>query len=54
MNELSGTITFDLVADQTFLDNEYKVKANGNKIYVRIGAKTEGVINYSQIMEVIL
>ena len=54
VNELSGTITFDLVADQTFLDNEYKVKANGNKIYVRIGAKTEGVINYSQIMEVIL
>ena len=54
VNELSGTITFDLVADQTFLDNEYKVKANGNKIYVRIGAKTEGVINYSQIIEVIL
>lgn len=54
VNELSGTITFDLAADQTFLDNEYKVKANGNKIYVRIGAKTEGVINYSQIMEVTL
>lgn len=51
VKETSGTITFDLDNDQTFLDNLYKIKANNNKIYVRVGAKTEGKINYSTIIE---
>lgn len=54
VDNLSGLIIFDLGADQTFLDNQHKIKANGNKIYVRVGAKTEGAINYSQVIEVIL
>lgn len=51
VKEASGTITFDLANDKTFNDNLYKIKANGNKIYVRIGAKTEGAVNYSTIIE---
>lgn len=47
-----GIITFDLENDKTFNDNLYKIKANGNKIYVRIGAKTENTLNYSTIIEV--
>ena len=46
-----GTITFDLENDKTFKDNLYKIKANGNKIYVRVGAKTENAVNYSTIIE---
>lgn len=46
-----GTISFELGNDQAFTSNEYKIQANGNKIYVRIGAKTEGVLNYSTIIE---
>lgn len=49
-----GTITFDLGNDATYQDNLYKIQANGNKIYVRIGAKTEGEINYSTISEVVV
>lgn len=54
VNDISGTISFDFGTDQTFLDNQYKIQANGNKIYVRIGAKTEGMINYSPVIEVTL
>lgn len=46
----SGTITFDLKNDQTYQDNTYKIQSNGNKVYLRVGAKTEGVINYSTIV----
>lgn len=46
-----GTIVFDLENDKTYQDNLYKIKSNGNKIYVRVGAKTEGNINYSTIIE---
>ena len=52
MKTTEGTIAFDLENDKTFKDNLYKINANGNKIYVRIGAKTENVINYSTIIEV--
>ena len=47
-----GTITFDLSNNANYTSNLYKIKSNGNKIYVRIGAKTEGKINYSKILEV--
>ncbi len=54
VKEQEGTIVFDLENDKTYQDNLYKIQANGNKIYVRIGAKTEGKINYSTISEVIV
>lgn len=54
VNDLDGTIVFDLENDQNFLDNEYRIKDNGNKVYVRIGAKTEGSINYSQVITLTL
>lgn len=54
VKDLNGTIIFDLENDQVFKDNEYKIKDNGNKVYVRIGAKTEGAINYSQVITVTL
>ena len=47
-----GTITFDLSNNANYTSNLYKIKSNGNKIYVIIGAKTEGKINYSKILEV--
>lgn len=49
-----GTIVFDLENDATYKDNLYKIQGNGNKIYVRIGAKTEGVINYSTIIKTVV
>lgn len=51
VSDTQGSITLDLSNDATFLDNLYKIKANNNKIYVRVGAKTEGKINYSTIIE---
>jgi hypothetical protein len=54
VKETEGTITFDLENDATYQSNLYKIQANGNKIYFRIGAKTEGKINYSTISEVIV
>lgn len=54
VNEKEGTIVFDLENDKNYKDNQYKIQGNGNKIYVRIGAKTEGVINYSTIIETIV
>ena len=54
VNEKGGTIVFDLENDKNYKDNLYKIQGNGNKIYVRIGAKTEGVINYSTIIETIV
>lgn len=49
-----GTIVFDLENDGTYKNNLYKIQGNGNKIYVRVGAKTEGVINYSSIIETVV
>lgn len=54
VNEKEGTIVFDLENDKNYKDNQYKIQGNSNKIYVRIGAKTEGVINYSTIIETIV
>ncbi|MDR1097813.1 MAG: DUF3823 domain-containing protein [Tannerella sp.] len=48
VTETEGTIVFDLTDDATYNSNLYKIRANQNKIYVRIGASTEGFINYSQ------
>jgi hypothetical protein len=54
VKEAEGTITFDLGNNNTFNSNLHKIEANGNKIYLRVGAKTENVINYSQIVTVTL
>lgn len=52
VSDLEGTIVFDLGNDGTYEDNLHKIQANGNKIYVRVAATTEGEVNYSTIMEV--
>jgi len=54
VKETAGVIEFDLGNDETFKSNLYKIKANGNKIYLRIGAKVENVINYSHTLVVTL
>lgn len=54
VSDKEGTIVFDLENDATYKNNLYKIQGNGNKIYVRIGAKTEGVINYSSIIETVV
>ena len=54
VKEQEGTIVFDLENNKTYLDNLYKINNNGNKIYVRIGAKTEGTVSYSTIIEVVV
>lgn len=54
VNETTGTITFDLENDKVYKENLYKIQSNGNKLYFRVGAKTEGVINYSQVQVVTL
>jgi hypothetical protein len=50
----AGTIVFDLENDEMFRSNFYKIKNNGNRLYFRIGAKSQGVINYSKTIEVTL
>jgi hypothetical protein len=52
VTETSGEITFDLINNQTYKDNHYKIQANGNRIYVRIGARIDRKVNYSVILEV--
>ncbi len=54
VNETSGIIVFDLGNSMVFQSNEYKISDNGNKVYFRVGAKTEGVINYSETIELAL
>jgi len=52
VSETTGTIVFDLGDDETFQSDQYKINANGNKVYFRVAAKTEGVVNYSEIIQV--
>lgn len=52
--DTEGSFTFDLENDATYQNNLYKIQANGNKLYFRVGAKTEGKLNYSTISEVIV
>lgn len=54
VKDLEGTIVFDLENEKNYQDNLYKIKGNGNKIYVRVGAKTGNAINYSTIIETIV
>ncbi|MDR0349745.1 MAG: DUF3823 domain-containing protein, partial [Tannerella sp.] len=52
VSETSGEIKFDLYNNQTYKSNHYKIQANENRIYVRIGAKIDGKVNYSVILTV--
>lgn len=54
VKEAEGTITFDLANNATYKSNLNKIQANGNKIYLRIGAKTENAINYSTVQTVVV
>lgn len=54
VSETEGTITFDLGNNATFQSNLHKIQANGNRIYLRVGAKTGNAVNYSQIITVTL
>lgn len=49
---IQGEISFDLKNDGEFKANEHKIKSNGNKLYVRIGASIKGNINYSTIISI--
>jgi len=48
-----GKHVFELANDKQFVENFYKIKANGNKIYVRVSATVNGVVNYSDTIELI-
>ena len=50
----TGTIVFDLGNSPIFKSNLYKINDNGNKVYFRIGAKTNGGVNYSKIIQLTL
>ena len=54
VNAVAGTIVFDLGNNAIFKSNLYKINNNGNKLYFRIGAKTNGIVNYSKIMQLAL
>jgi hypothetical protein len=51
-NNTNGSFVFDLDKEKAFASNAYKIQANGNKVYFRIGAKVSGKVNYSTTMEV--
>ncbi|MDD4514206.1 DUF3823 domain-containing protein [Massilibacteroides sp.] len=51
---LEGTIVFNLADDNNYKSNLYKIQSNGNKVYVRMGATINNVVNYSPILEVTL
>lgn len=52
--ELEGTLVFDLANDNNYQSNLHKIKSNGNKVYVRMGATINDVVNYSPVLEVTL
>lgn len=54
MTDTEGSFTFDLNNDANYLNNVHKIQSNGNKVYLRVGAKTNSAINYSQVITVSL
>lgn len=52
--KLEGTIVFDLANDNNYKSNLHKIKSNGNKVYIRMGATINNVVNYSPVLEVTL
>lgn len=47
----SGTYVFDLPNNTQFVENNYKIKSNNNKVYVRASVTVNGKTNYSTILE---
>lgn len=48
----TGTFEFDLSTDDKYQANKYKIESNGGKVYFRVGAQTNGHVNYSKVIEV--
>ena len=44
--------TFVIAIISLCVQGKYKIQVNGNRVYFRIGAKTNGYVNYSEVMEV--
>ncbi|RAV27762.1 hypothetical protein DN748_17120 [Sinomicrobium soli] len=53
-DEEEGSYVFDLESDKAFIENHYKIRNNGGKLYVRVAATVNGIVNYSKVMEITL
>lgn len=51
---VAGTMVFNLENSSIYKSNLYKIVNNGNNIYFRIGAKTNGIVNYSKTIQLTL
>ena len=49
-----GTHTFNFENEAQYKSNVDKIKANGNKVYVRVAAECAGQVNYSEVVELTL
>jgi hypothetical protein len=52
--KLSGTFTIDLESESQYNQNRHKIVSNGNRVWVRVGARVGGNINYSKVIEITL
>ncbi|SEN22691.1 Protein of unknown function [bacterium A37T11] len=50
----NGTQVFDLLNDKQFVENLYKIQANGNKVYVRVAATVNKLVNYSKVIVLVV
>ena len=50
----TGTHTFNFENEAQYKSNVDKIKANGNKVYVRVAAECAGQVNYSEVVELTL
>lgn len=53
-NTKEGSFEFNLDDQSAYTSNLFKIKANGNKLYFRVGSNINGNINYSTISEVVV
>lgn len=49
-NASEGSHTFHLAEENPFKDNLHKIKANNNRIYLRVAAKVNNIMNYSKVI----
>lgn len=49
-----GNYVYDLLSDREFIENNNKIQNNNNKVYVRVAATVENVVNYSKVIELTL
>lgn len=50
----TGKHTFNFENEVQYKENVDKIKANGNKVYVRVAAECSGQVNYSEVYEITL